>query len=326
MNKSLIRMGSLFMAFIVFLQVPVPFMTMKVYAENWMYKDGKWYYFHTYDDPVENQWITDGGNEYHIGSKGLMDTDAWIKDKETGEKYYVGTDGIKKRNAYTASGDKFVGPGGTELVSFNKWREGAKKSLKKVMSALNKKVTVTSSQKEYLATLNAKNAAFTLYDLNSDGYKDIIVINKESNDSQVLDIQLWNPEKREFYVLMELDFTSDETAVLRREENLGDVWLVYSKDINDFHFQKLENQEYYFQDVEHYYFGYNEYGDVLYYLNEDEVSIGDWNTMLMDRKAGIGSRIEAIYHDLDETNINEQVDGYPSDEEIALFEERDREG
>lgn len=325
MKNTDIKMGSLFALVLILLQVLVLCTPMKVHAESWMYKDGKWYYFYTYDDPVENQWITDGGNEYHIGSKGLMDTDAWIKNKETGEKYYVGTDGIKKRNTYTASGDKFVGPNGTELVSFNKWREGAKKSLKKVVSALNKKVTVTSSQKEYLASLNAKNAAFALYDLNSDGYKDIIVINKESNDSQVLDIQLWNPEKREFYVLMELDFTSDETAILRREENYGAVWLIYSKDINDFHFQKLDNEEYYFQDVEHYYFGYNEYGDVLYYLNEDEVSAGEWNTMLIDRRSGVGSGINAFYYDLDESNINEQVDKYPSDEEISLFEERDRE-
>ncbi len=294
-----------------------------VHAENWMYKDGNWYYFHTFDVPVENQWITDGGNEYHIGSKGRMDTDKWIKDDETGEKYYVGLDGIKKRNTYTASGDKFVGPNGTELVSFGKWREEAKKSLKKVITALNKKQTVSSVQKEYLATLNAKNAAFALYDLNADGYKDIIVINKDSDNSQVLDVQLWIPEEEKYYVLMELDFTADETAVLKREPEEGNVWLIISRDINDFQFLRLVSRDYNFQDVEHYYFGYNEYGDVIYYINEDEMFASDWNTMLMDREASIGSGIPAFYYDLDEAVIKEQVDRYPSEEDIELFLERD---
>ncbi|WP_036608883.1 hypothetical protein [Oribacterium sp. P6A1] len=295
---------------------------VKGYANNWLFKDGKWYYYYTYDDPVENEWITDGGNEYYIGSKGLMSTDKWVSDKSTGEKYYVGLDGIKKKNSYTASKDKFVGPDGTELESFDEWRKSAKKNLKKVISALNRKVTVSSEQTAYLSTLNASNAAFTLYDLNGDGYKDFIVINKESDAAQVLDIQLWNPEEEEFYALMELDFTSDETAVLRREENYGDAWLIISRDINDFDFQRLPREEYYFQDVEHYHFGYNEYGDVIYYINNDKADPEEWNSSLIYRRNSTGSGIFAVYHDLNESTVDEQVDMYPSEEEIALFSEK----
>nr|MCR5007115.1 hypothetical protein [Oribacterium sp.] len=88
-------------------------------AESWVYEKGKWYYYYTYDEPVEKQWITYGGNEYYIGSQGLMSTDKWEKDPDTGKTYYVGTNGIKQRNVYTAKGDKFVGDDGTELVTFD---------------------------------------------------------------------------------------------------------------------------------------------------------------------------------------------------------------
>ncbi|OON86148.1 hypothetical protein BXO88_08855 [Oribacterium sp. C9] len=294
-------------------------------AENWLYKDGKWYYYYMYDEPVENQWITDSGNEYYIGSGGLMTTDKWQTDNEDGKKYYLGADGTKKRNEYTVSGDKFVGPDGTELVSFGKWREGAKKSLKKIISDLNKKNTVTSEQKQYLTYLNASNAAFALYDLNCDEYRDIIVINKDSDNRQVLDIQIWNPEKQEYYAVMESDFTSDEVAVLKREVNLGDVWLVISKDINEFDFQQLKAGEYFFQGVEHYDFGYNEYGDVVYYIDGIEYSANEWNSSLMYRRSNLGTEIMATYYDLNETTIDEQVDRFPTEDEINLFYEKDNE-
>lgn len=299
--------------------------TMKSAAYNWLFKDGSWYYYYTYDEPVENEWIIDGGNYYYIGSKGLMTTDKWVNDESDGNKYYLGADGTRKKNTYTVSGDKFAGPDGTELVSFGKWREGAKKSLKKIISALNRKNTVSSEQKQYLTGLSASDAAFALYDLNNDGYKDIVVINRASDNQQVLDIQIWNPEKQEYFAVMELDFTSDESALLKREGDSGDVWLVISRDINDFDFQTLKLEEYYFQDVEHYDFGYNEYGDVIYYINGQEASASEWNSGLMYRRSNIGSGIMATYHDLNDASINEQVDKYPTDEEIALFFERDNE-
>ncbi|ETP72157.1 hypothetical protein UYO_1852 [Lachnospiraceae bacterium JC7] len=297
--------------------------TMKAEAYNWLYKDGKWYYYYMYDEPVENEWITDGGNDYYIGSQGLMTTDSWVKDDD--KNYYLGADGTKKKNTYTVSGDKFVGPDGTELKSFGKWRDEAKSSLKRIITELNKKNTVSSEQKQYLTGLNASNAAFSLYDLNNDGYKDIVVINRESDNYQVLDIQIWNPEDEKYLAVMELDFTSDEIAILKREANYGDVWLVISRDINDFDFQTLRNEDYYFQDVEHYNFGYNEYGDVIYYINGMKASASEWNSGLMYRRSSIGSELMATYHDLNDTIINEQVDKYPTDEEIALFFEKDNE-
>ena len=295
----------------------------RAYAESWVYEKGKWYYYYTYDEPVENQWITYGGNEYYIGSNGLMSTDKWEKDPDTGKTYYVGTNGIKQRNVYTAKGDKFVGDDGTELVTFDDWRKDAKKKLKEIIKALNRKHTVTSDQKALMAQYNASNAAFTLYDLNGDGYRDIIVINKESSDNQVLDILLWNPEVREFYAIMELDFISDESAVLKREPQFGNVWAIVNRGVNDVSFWQLKTQEYNFIDVEHYHFGYNEYGDVIYYIDDGEVEAGFWNTSLIDMTQQAGSGIFTDYYDLNEASINAQVDAYPLDAELYLFQEAD---
>ena len=292
-------------------------------AESWVFEKGKWYYYYTYDEPVENQWITYGGNEYYIGSKGLMSTDKWETDKDTGRTYYVGTNGIKQRNVYTAKGDKFVGDDGTELVTFDDWRKDAKTKLKELIKTLNKKHTVTSDQKALLAQFNASNAAFALYDLNGDGFRDIIVINKASSDNQVLDILLWNPEEREFYAIMELDFISDESAVLKREPYNGNVWAVVTRGINDISFWQLRLQEYNFIDVEHYHFGYNEYGDVIYYIDDGEVEAGFWNSSLIERTQQVGSGILTDYYDLDEASINAQVDAYPLDAELFLFQEAD---
>ncbi len=324
MTSVKINMRYIFFTFmlLIFLILHTDFVSM---AENWLYKDGKWYYYYMYDEPVENQWITDSGNEYYIGSGGLMTTDKWQTDNEDGKKYYLGADGTKKRNEYTATGDKYVGPDGTELVSFGKWRDGAKKNLKKIISDLNKKNTVTSEQKQYLNSLNASNAAFALYDLNSDGYRDIVVINKASDNYQVMDIQIWNPEKSEFYAVMEADFTSDTTIVLKREANLGDVWLMITKDINEFDFQQLKAGEYFFQGVEHYDFGYNEYGDVVYYIDGMEYSANEWNSSLMYRRSNIGTEIVAYYYDLNESSIDEQLDKLPSEDEVNLFFDRDNE-
>lgn len=295
----------------------------RAYAESWVYEKGKWYYYYTYDEPVEKQWITYGGNEYYIGSQGLMSTDKWEKDPDTGKTYYVGTNGIKQRNVYTAKGDKFVGDDGTELVTFDDWRKDAKKKLKEVIKALNKKQTVTSDQKALLAQYNASNAAFTLFDLNGDGFRDIIVINKESSDNQVLDILLWNPDEREFYAIMELDFISDESAVLKREPQYGNAWAIVTRGVNDISFWQLKLHEYNFNDVEHYHFGYNEYGDVIYYIDDGEVEAGYWNTSLMEMTRQAGSGIFTDYYDLNEASINAQVDAYPLDAELYLFQEAD---
>ncbi|SFG24683.1 hypothetical protein [Oribacterium sp. WCC10] len=296
---------------------------IKTLAYSWLYDNGKWYLYYTYDDPVENEWVDYGGNRYHIEGEGLMSTDKWFSDDDTGKTHYLGTDGIMQRNCYTASGDKFVGADGAELKSFDKWREEAKKSLKKVVSDLNRKVTVTSQQKEFLASLNATNAAFTLYDLNGDGYRDIIVINAETENSQVLDIKLWNSEEEEFYTVMELDFVSDETAELRREEQQGNVWMIVSKDMNDYNFFSMNIGDYDFTSVEHYYFDFNEYGDIVYYIDEDKVSASDWNTSLIHRRAETGKGIFANYHSMDDDSIKEQVDMYPSEDELQLFQERE---
>ena len=297
--------------------------SIKVKAESWLYDSGKWYYYETYDEPVENQWITYNGNEYYIGSKGLMAADKWVVDELTGKKVYLGINGVKQKNAYTYKRDKFVGEDGTELVAFNNWRKEAKKSLQKTITALNKKTNVTSDQKAILSQLSAKDAGFSLYDVNSDGFRDIVVVNRFADSEQVLEVLLWNEEEQKFQSVMELDYTSDESAVLRKEQS-GKVWLIISKDINDVAFFELDINDENFKDVEHFHYGYNDYGDIIYYVDDDEVTASVWNTSLLRREQETGSGIWTIYHDLDENSINAEVDTYPTESEIALFSTYDK--
>ncbi len=299
----------------------ISYLSIDALAESWLYEKGKWYYYYTFDEPVEKQWITYNGNEYHIGSKGLMDTDKWIVDDATGKKVYVGINGVKQKNTYTYNMDKFVGEDGTQLVAFDNWRKEAKANLKKIITALNKKTTVTSQQKEMLAGLNASDAGFSLYDINGDGFKDIIVVNQKSDSGQVLDIQLWNQEDQKFYAVMELDFTSDESAVLRREPQDGNVWIIITKGINDITFYRLKIEEAEFKDDVHFHCDYNDYGDIIYYIDDDEVTASEWHTSLLQKERDTGSGIWTIYHDLDEQTIKAEVDTYPTETEIALFSE-----
>jgi|GEM_PF-492337 hypothetical protein len=298
-------------------------LSIDVLAESWLYDKGKWYYYYTFDEPVEKQWITYNGNEYYIGSKGLMATDQWINDENTGKKCYVGINGVKQKNTYTYNKDKFVGEDGTQLVAFDNWRKEAKANLKAIIKALNKKTTVTSQQKEMLAGLNASDAGFSLYDINGDGYKDIIVVNKKSDSCQVLDIQLWNQEDQKFYAVMELDYTSDESAVIKQEPDYGDVWMIITKDTNDVSFHRLKIREEDFKNEAHFHCGYNDYGDIIYYIDDDEVTAGVWHSSLLQRERDTGSGIWTVYHDLDEQTIKAEVDTYPTDLEITLFSEYD---
>lgn len=295
-----------------------PFFTFKAGAASWLYDSGKWYYYETYDEPVENQWVTYNGNEYYIGSKGLMSSDKWVVDDSTGKKVYLGINGVKQKNAYTYKRDKFVGEDGTELVSFDNWRKSAKEVLKKTITALDKKTETASEQKSMFTQFTSRDAGFSLYDVNSDGIRDIVVVNQKADTGQVLEILLWNEDEQKFQSVMELDYASDEMADLKKDQS-GKAWLIISKDINDVAFFELEINGENFKGVEHFNYGYNDYGDIIYYIDGDEVSASTWNTALLSREREAGSGIWTIYHDLDEKTINAEVDTYPTESELVLF-------
>ena len=92
------------------------------YGGDWdMSEDGKhWMYMYAPDEPAEDKWVEVDGKEYYFDSKGYMKT-GWYKDKDDGNKYYLGDDGAKRYNSFTHDGH-FVGSDGVILEKYDDWR------------------------------------------------------------------------------------------------------------------------------------------------------------------------------------------------------------
>ena len=103
---------------------------MTVQADDWMLSDnGKhWMYMQSPDEPVKDEWIEDGDKLYYVDSKGYMKT-GWVTNKDDGEKYYMGPDGAMAFNTFATDG-RYVGPDGTGVEEYDKYRKAIKAELK----------------------------------------------------------------------------------------------------------------------------------------------------------------------------------------------------
>lgn len=136
-------------------------------------KKNCWMYAIDPGEYLREQWLTEDGKEYYLDANGYMKT-GWFTDKEDGKKYYLGTDGAKCYNCFTPD-DKYVGPEGTQLELFDKYRKAVKKELA-AFNKGNRTGNKKGNQKE------SRSYAFLLEDFNNDGYRDFAVMSCEATE------------------------------------------------------------------------------------------------------------------------------------------------
>ena len=307
--KKTIRLFSLVLCFITLF-------TVTASADSWIYEKGKWYYYISPDNPLENSWITYNGNEYYIGSKGLMKT-GWITDPDTKLKVYLGNDGIKKKNTWTDDKTKYVGPNSTELTVFDLWRTTAKKELQQALKTLTEKNRSTAGS----AAANGTQLYFSLVDLNMDGFRDIVIGNKTYDPDRILDIRIWNPEDYKYYRITESDLSSAECSRLRYNAEEMTLWLSISDNIASYTYFKMEPNETQFDYVENYNIEYNEYGDIVYYFNGETVYPSEYQSFWQQREVNTGLPLTIQYLPLNTEYITSSVDTLPDAAEMELWQD-----
>lgn len=180
-------------------------------------KGNRWQYLYGPEDPAEDTWIEEDGKEYYVDSNGYMKT-GWVTDKDTGEKYYLGADGVKCYRCFTPDGH-YVDSEGKQLTKFDTYRKKVKSVLNKQISEQKKALKAQKSNQKK-ATGNAANTAAVntedfapgaaLVDLNWDGYLDVVVTDFVRYPDRVTYAAIWNPETEELDMLTEADYRSIE--------------------------------------------------------------------------------------------------------------------
>lgn len=281
-------------------------------AENGTWElsdDGKyWMYFYSPADPARDEWIEDQGKEYYVDSQGHMKT-GWVTDQRDGNKYYMGKDGAKSFNTFTPDG-QYVGPDGIILKQFDTYRNEVKKQLSSVMR-----------DKEYKKLPAGELPGFRLMDLNGDGYKDVVVVDRASSPKRVIMAAVWNPEDETMALSAEADLLGEGSSWLSYNQATQSMWLV-SQGGNgwDKDFFLMDKSGTSFENLYHFTVKMNEWGDPVYYVNNDKSSQDDWNQSLSMADQDAGIALEGIYEPLDKEHINQAVDRAPGPDELPLWQ------
>lgn len=272
-------------------------------------EDGKrWMFFYSPGNPAEDEWIEDEGKEYYVDSKGYMKT-GWVKDKRDGKKYYMGEDGAKCFNMLTPD-DRYVGPEGVILESFDAWRKAVKKQLNSVMK-----------DKAYKEAFSSGQPGFLLTDLNGDGYPDIAAVNQADTPGRLILVAVWDPEEEKIIVSSEADLEGAEKSGLFYQAESQSLWLVVDAGNGwDRDYFVMDEGGWRFENVWHFAVEMDDWGDPEYYVNGVKSDEYDWNQSIAMAESEAGSAIQGTFLPLDGEHVKQAADRAPSLEELPLWQ------
>lgn len=215
-------------------------------------EDGKhWQYVYGPGQPVTDEWIEADGNEYYLDEKGYMKT-GWITDERDGERYFLGADGAKCKNMFLPDG-KYVGPDGIVLTSFGTWQKAVKKELEKQLRAKT-------------------GGVFSLTDINGDGYPDLVVLDNGETPSRVFLAAVWEEDSETLQTVAESSADEPVRSCLTKSPERGSIWLITEQDHDwEKNYFELESDGDYFEHRYRFTTDKNDWGDLVCYVNGDEV-------------------------------------------------------
>lgn len=285
--------------------------TLTAWADDWTMSDnGKyWMYMYSPDEPAKDEWIEVGGKVYYLDSKGYMKT-GWVKNKDDGEKYYMGPDGAMAFNTFSSDG-KYVGPDGTGLDGYDKYRKAVRSELKtKNTSSKSKKNGADASLQQY----------FLLTDLNMDGYRDLVVMAGREGPEGIVKIDVWNPEEAKFQLAAEFD-TPDQGAksTLYLDPDGEEVWLEMTEPSGAMSLFQMKYDTSMFTNAWSFTMETDEDGILRYYVNEVEEDRESWEFLMAKARQERGNTPVSGYVPVTEENIAAQADLVLGEKEIDMW-------
>ena len=287
---------------------------MTAQADDWMLSDnGKhWMYMQSPDEPVKDEWIEDGDKLYYVDSKGYMKT-GWVTNKDDAEKYYMGPDGAMAFNTFATDG-RYVGPDGTGVEEYDKYRKAIKAELKS--SSKTKK----SKNNKNAASVPQTQQYFLVADLNRDGYRDLVVMCGEQGPDSLLKVALWDPEEKKMQLAAEFD-APDQGAksTLYLDPEGEEVWLEMTEPNGNMNLFQLMKGTTLFDNVWSFTMGNDDQGYPRFYMNGSEEDRETWEYYMSKARQERGNTPLSGYLPVTDENIQVQVDLVLDEREIRMW-------
>lgn len=271
-----------------------------------------WMYMYSSDEPAMDEWIEVQGKTYYLDSKGRMKT-GWVTDKDVKKKYYMGPDGAMCFNMFAPDG-KYVGPDGSNLEGYDKYR-------KAVRSEIKKSQPKKSKGKNTSAANDQSQQFFLLSDLNGDGYKDLVVMYGEQQPENLREVAVWIPEDGKFQLAAEFDKPErGDYSALYLDPEGEEVWLEMTEKSGEMNLFQMEYGSAELVNKWSFTMDMDEAGNGRYYMNGNEEDREVWELFMIRAREERGRIPLTGYQLATEENIAAQADQVLTEDEIGLWD------